>query len=94
MILEILFALFFAGVVAELLSWNDVNGWMTTQDAAHVGELVKSRLDNGNYKIVAGVFNAGGVKIATKDWEAVELDDEIKSKFKRFKNRAVVKIKA
>lgn len=93
MILEILAAILLASVVADLLSWSDVNGWMTTQEAAHVGELVKSKLGNGNYKIVAGVFNAGGVKIATKDWEAVELDDEIKSKFGWFKSRAVVKIK-
>lgn len=88
MILELLFALLIAGAVLAVLAWDEVSNWLNanTDSYSQYGELIKERLANGNYKVVAGVFNKHKNKTATNSWEAEELDSELESKFNR-KNR-------
>lgn len=57
--------------------------WMTSKKVAvsDYGELIKSKLRNGNYKVVAGVFSSSGVLRDKQMYETEELDDDLKRQF-------------
>ncbi|QMW05437.1 hypothetical protein [Spirosoma foliorum] len=83
MLIETLIALLFAGAVITLLVWNDIYTWLNGNQVseAKYAEIIKEKLDNGNYKVVAGVFTKKGATLATKAWETKELDKDLQSKF-------------
>ena len=73
--------------LADVLGWFEDNASI---NSSH-GELIKTRLKNGNYKVIAGVFNKRGTRTATHSWEADELDSDIQSAFGR-KSRIRVEV--
>lgn len=63
--------------LGEVLGWFDDNTTVSTQ----YGELIKERLANGNYRVVAGVFDKRGVRTAKNAWETEELDEDLEEYF-------------
>lgn len=71
-------ALFVGGLaLAVIFDWFEDN---KTPTSSH-GELIKRKLANGDYKVVAGIFDKRGVRTASETWETNELDDELKDYF-------------
>ena len=83
MVFEILIALLLAGAVVACLPWSEISSWLTSRknSVSDYAEIIKERLSNGNYKVIAGVFNKHGVKTSAQTWEAKDLDTELESKF-------------
>ncbi len=65
--------------LSEVLDWLDDN----KTAASDYGELVKERLESGDYRVVAGIFNHRGVCTASQAWEADELEDDLREQFGR-----------
>jgi len=71
-------ALFVGGLaLAVVFDWFEENRTPTTSH----GELIKEKLANGDYRVVAGVFDRRGVRTAAQAWETDELDDDLKEYF-------------
>lgn len=82
-----------AGIFVAGLTLGAIFGWFdeNTQPTSSHGELIKKRLRDGNYKIVAGVFNKRGVRTAETAWETDELDSDLAEYFDG-RNRVRVEI--
>ena len=80
------------------LCWEVVNEWFQenkTLQKNEIGCLIKKRLENGNYKVIGGIFTKGILKtkkcVSSKAWEAEELDSDLEEKFNG-KNKVVLEI--
>ena len=76
-------AIAIVGIFITGLTWNIISEWFsrnTTADTSY-GELIKQKLKNGHYKIIAGVFNKHHLQTATHTWETDELGDDVKKVF-------------
>jgi len=72
-------ALFVAGAIAYAMIENWLaSEWTSTTSHA---ELIKEELDNGQYRVIAGVFDNSGARTASQAWEADELDAELEEQF-------------
>ena len=65
------------------LAWGTVRDWLAARrvDSIDVGNLVQTRLANGNYKIVSGVFSRSGDLRDKTAWECSSLDAELTRRF-------------
>jgi F0F1-type ATP synthase assembly protein I len=63
--------------LASVLGWFNDN----VTDTSEYGELIKTQLKNGDYRIVAGVFDTRGHRTATQEFQTDELDDDLKDYF-------------
>lgn len=72
-----------AALVIGALTLSLVADWFNSHktSASSYGTLVKERMKNGNFRIVAGIFDHHGTRTATKEWEAQELDNRLKDAF-------------
>ena len=87
----ILWALLAAGAAALIVSWDDIYNWLFVHktNINDYAELIKQKMNDGNVKIVAGVFTRNNVKIASEEFVAESLDEELK---KLFGNKDKVRI--
>ena len=72
-----------AAAFVVAIVWDDILEWMQgekVKDSAY-GMLIKERLDNGNYRVVGGVFSKSGKVRAEQAWESDELDDDLEEMF-------------
>lgn len=71
------------GAVIASLAWSAIKSWFSdhTLDTSAYGEIIKNKLNNGDYRVVAGVFNRNGNRTAKKTWHAKELEDDLQYKF-------------
>jgi hypothetical protein len=82
------FSLFFIAValgigVAVAVTWSMISDWLDSyRNKGNIAELVKQTLASGKVSIVGNVFNSGGTKLATNQWEADSLDSELEGKFR------------
>jgi uncharacterized membrane protein YdbT with pleckstrin-like domain len=79
MIFEILGFLLLCGAIAGI-TYSVLINWFSANktDLSAYGEIISSKLNNGNYRIETGIFNRSHSKLASKVWEASEIDDELK----------------
>jgi transposase len=71
-----------SALLAGTLTWAAVRSWLyAPRSRAALAKLFKTRLASGKVGVVAGIFDAGGDKLAEKAWEAEALDEELKQKF-------------
>jgi len=59
-----------------------INDSKTRHPDADTGELVRERLDSGNYRVVYNVFEEG-VNLETQEWEVDKDDADLKAEFGR-----------
>jgi hypothetical protein len=76
-------ALAAATAVVVLLKWDDIRSWFYRNKINYddYGKLIKKSIGQGKVRVVAGVFNRYGTKIADTSWETENIDSELKSKF-------------
>jgi hypothetical protein len=84
MLFELLIALLIGGAIVAYLAWSDISAWLSTKtnNLSQYGEIIKERLSNGNYKVVAGIFNKRSLRTSSKTWEAKELGQDLQTKFR------------
>lgn len=78
-------------VIIAMLTWLMVRNWLSSHKNSNsdYGTLIKKRINNGDVRVVANVFSKHGTKRASQTWDAEEIDDELKRKF-RHSNRIYV----
>jgi uncharacterized membrane protein YkvA (DUF1232 family) len=73
-----------ATVALVVIAFDEIKKWIDSSVAKHpdadTAEIIREKLENGKYRIVAGVFK-NNVKLETQEWEAEKLDDELEAKF-------------
>lgn len=79
---SLLFAILALAAVTAL-AYKTITSWIDDNktDVSSYATLVKERLDNGNYKVVSGIFDDSGELEVGNGWEAEELDDELEREF-------------
>jgi len=73
------------------IAYDIINDWLQqhrTVSSSHA-ELIREKLDNGDYRVVAGVFDKRGTRTAQQSWEGSSLDDDLQRKFG---NRDVIRV--
>jgi hypothetical protein len=73
--------------LATVLGWIDDNKSI----GSCYGELIKQRLSDGRYRVVAGVFNRSDQRTAYETWETDEIDEDLEDYFDG-RNRCRVEI--
>lgn len=64
-----------AGAALAQVTWDMVDRWIHTRALrGGYAEIISSRLADGEYHVVGGVFSAHGVHTATQAWDARTLD--------------------
>lgn len=87
MVIEwIIAALLAAGTTAAIihvveLGLSAVKRWLSTNKTSRnqVGSIVKTRLDNGEYRVVVGLVSSGTV-VKSQSWQAERLDRDLRVK--------------
>jgi len=72
-----------AALFVAVIAFSAINEFFdanVTDDSRYI-QLVKERIDNGNVKVIAGVFDANEKIMATQSWEGEKLDDELEAVF-------------
>lgn len=74
------------------LAFSVISDWIggNTDQNSETAALLKERLDSGNYKIIAGIFNRQGTMTATQAWEVDECDEQLNDLFSRADEDGVV----
>jgi len=69
-----------AGLV--VLSYSAVQEWIK-QKAVTNGyvDLIKEKLENGHYTVIAGAFSPTGTAVAGRTWTNIRIDDSLRSQF-------------
>jgi hypothetical protein len=68
-----------AGTAA--VGWGAVQNWVESHRVrGGAAKLLRRRLENGQYKVVGGVFDAGGTRIATNEWTGT-LEADLAARF-------------
>jgi hypothetical protein len=72
-----------AALFVATLALGEVFGWFEENTAvdSEYGALIKERLANGNYRVVAGIFDKRDVQTAVNEWETEELDEDLEEYF-------------
>jgi len=76
------------------LTWKILEDWSTgnvTNESSCVA-FIKERLANGDYKVVAGVFDQREELQTATGWETEELETELEQEFRKNKNLIVIDI--
>ncbi len=72
-----------AGAVG-VVTWQTIRNWLnTTRVYGGTARIINNRLQSGNYRVVAGVFDARGTLKTQKAWEARSLDTELAHEFEQ-----------
>lgn len=80
-----------AGAAVAVLSWRTVDQWIQAKAIrAGTATIIRQRLADGKYRVVTGVFTPSGAKVASKTWEAAQLDSELA---RRFGGRNTIRVK-
>jgi len=77
-----------AAVAATVISWRTIQTWIAgkrVRAGAYGGaaRIISERMQNGNYRVVAGVFDSLGTRTAQQVWRGGSLDAELTSKFQQ-----------
>jgi hypothetical protein len=68
--------------LAAALSYSAVQDWIRQKSVSDgYVDLIREKLANGHYTVVAGAFSSGGSTVARKTWANVKIDDTLKSRF-------------
>ncbi len=68
------------GLVA--LSYSAVQAWIKQKSVAHgYVDVIREKLENGHYTVIAGAFSPAGSRVAGKTWTNVKIDDALRSQF-------------
>jgi hypothetical protein len=84
-----------AAVAAAVISWRTVQNWIAGK-RVRVGvyggtaRIINERMQNGNYRVVAGVFDSLGTLKAQQVWKGGSLDHELTSRFQQNEGVIVV----
>lgn len=79
--------LIWAGLVAVDLTWDAVDKWITARKVpGGTATILRTRLADGNFKVVSGVFAPSGAKVAERTWTASSLDAALAARFAAGKN--------
>ncbi|NMC72952.1 MAG: hypothetical protein GYA56_01075 [Geobacteraceae bacterium] len=72
------------GALIELCV-NAVMDWMQSKRVHRTdyGKLVGRKLASGNYRVVAGVFSSGNHQRASKTWDEVTVDNDLRWRLER-----------
>ena len=75
----------FTGAIAlVLVAFNVIKNWINNSKNkypdANTVELIREKLENGNYHVIGGVFENGN-KLETQEWEVDKDDADIKAEF-------------
>lgn len=78
----VIIALVAAFAVVAVIAWDEVRGWIESHriDDGMV-ELLRTRLDSGDYRLEANVLNRHGAAVHNKSWRTKSLDGELQSRF-------------
>jgi hypothetical protein len=80
------------GTAIAVVGWATVRNWVWGHKVPQgTGEIVKKKLANGEYVVVAGVFSRYGAKVATQTWKARQLDSDLEGEFRNGGGKIVVK---
>lgn len=71
-----------AVTVAEL-AWSTISNWLQGNrvQAGDCGTLIRQKLENGNFRVVGGVFGANRSQHNQAVWECTDMDSELKHRF-------------
>lgn len=73
-----------AAVAATVISWRTIENWLAaTRVYGGTARIINERLQSGNYRVVAGVFDVLGTLKAQQVWKGGSLDDELTSQFQQ-----------
>lgn len=79
-------------VAAGSLAFSEIRDWLDRNRIQRsTGEVLRKKMNSGQYTVVAGIFSESGTRIAQRKWTACSLDPELDKKFDRGKGRIVVK---
>jgi hypothetical protein len=68
--------------VTARLTMARIEQWLAAHRVSRgFDAVVRERLKNGNVRVIAGVFDATGTRIAAKRWTAKELDPALERSF-------------
>jgi hypothetical protein len=71
-----------AVLVAAIITWELISEWlMVAKSKGTWAKIIKDRLENGDFVVVAGVFDEADNLIEETSWRAKELDEDIRKKF-------------
>lgn len=72
-----------AAFCVAAISWESISNWLfgTTRVGADHALLIKRHLENGNFAVVAGVFDHSDNVLDTMTWEGESLDEDLASRF-------------
>lgn len=78
LILTILFFIFVGS-----LALATINKWINSKkkDNSSYAKLVKQELDNGNYKVVAGIFDRNGNRQSSEGWKTSKIESDLEQVF-------------
>ena len=68
---------------AAMLSWDTIRAWIKERTSAKTAyaEVIRTALSNGQYRVVAGVFDRTDNRIAVTTWDKAKLDAETRQRF-------------
>jgi hypothetical protein len=90
--LTILAIMAIAGGSLAVVHWSTIQDWVWGHRVPQgTAEIIRQKLANGDFAVVAGTFSPWGRKIATHTWKAKELDSELEGEFWKAGGKIVVR---
>jgi hypothetical protein len=81
-----------AGTSVVVVSWQAIQKWLNANRIpGGTGRIIREKLQNGNYRVVSGVFDTQGTLQTQRSWEAARLDAELDNEFQRSNGTIVVR---
>jgi hypothetical protein len=81
-----------AGTKVATMTWSAIRNWMSRHRVPQgTGEILRKKLANGEYSVVAGVFSPQRTIVAHKTWTAKALDGELEQNFQKGGGKIVVR---
>jgi hypothetical protein len=76
---------------AAALTWRTIKSWIEAHKVpSGYAEVLRERLANGKYRVVAGVFDQRGTQVARREWVKTKIDSDLTT---RFGNSDAIRIK-
>jgi hypothetical protein len=76
----IIIGVLFAGAA---LAFSAIMDWVSNNKNRNssYATILKSKLSNGNYQVVSGIFDKTGRQQVSQTWEASKIDSDLESQF-------------
>jgi len=74
------------------LAWSAISNWIERNrtPSSHCAELIRERLKDGRYRVVAGIFDGARHQETSQAWVVDKIDDDLERQFGG-RDRAVIK---